>query len=118
MLAAWIPAAVDPAPESRTQIMDSLVGYLAVAGYDEMFAAAGFGKAVQMAHAGAGGDELLSALPPEAAARVGLVGDADAIGARLDAYAAALDEVVLVPATAGDSGGERTLTALAAAGAR
>jgi hypothetical protein len=36
------------------------------------------------------------------------------VRARLEAYAAAgLDEVVLVPATAGDPGGERTLTALA-----
>lgn len=117
-LAAWIPAAVDPEPESRRQIMESLVGYLAVAGYDEMFTAAGFGKAVQMARGGAGREELLDALPPEAAATLGLVGDADTTGARLDAYAAALDEVVLVPATAGDPGGERTLTALAAAGAR
>lgn len=117
-LAAWIPAAVDPEPESHTQIRGSLVGYLAVAGYDEMFSAAGFGKAVQMARAGAGRDELLSALPPEAAATVGLVGDADAIRARLDAYAVALDELVLVPATAGDPAGERTLAALAAAGAR
>ena len=90
-LAAWIPAAVDPDPESHAQIMESLVGYLEVAGYDKMFTAAGFGKAVQMAHAGAGRDELLSALPPEAAAAVGLVGDVDAIGARLDAYAAGLD---------------------------
>ena len=33
---------------------------------------------------------------------------------RLEAYAATgLEEVVLVPATAGDPGGERTLTALA-----
>jgi probable F420-dependent oxidoreductase len=117
-LAAWMPAAVDPDPESHTQIMESLVGYLAVAGYDDMFTAAGFGEAVQMAHAGAGRDELLSLLPPEAAATVGLVGDADAIGARLDAYAVALDELVLVPATAGDPAGERTLAALAAAGAR
>ena len=117
-LAAWIPAAVDPEPESRAQIMESLVGYLAVAGYDEMFTAAGFGKAVEMAHAGAGRDELLSALPPEAAATVGLVGDADLIRARLDAYTVALDELVLVPATAGDPAGERTLAALAAAGAR
>jgi alkanesulfonate monooxygenase SsuD/methylene tetrahydromethanopterin reductase-like flavin-dependent oxidoreductase (luciferase family) len=117
-LAAWIPAAVDPEPESRAQIMESLVGYLAVAGYDEMFTAAGFAKAVEMAHAGAGHDELLSALPPEAAATVGLVGDADAIGARLEAYAAALDEVVLVPATTGDPAGERTLAALATPGAR
>jgi hypothetical protein len=84
-----------------------------VAGYDEMFTAAGFGKAVELAHEGANREELLSALPREAAAMVGLVGDADAIGARLDAYAVGLDEVVLVPATAGDPGGERTLTALA-----
>ena len=113
-LAAWIPAGVDPDPESYAQIMQSLVGYLEVAGYDEMFTATGFGRAVELAHAGADREELLSALPPEAAAMVGLVGDTDAIGVRLEAYAAGLDEVVLVPATAGDPGGERTLTAMAA----
>jgi probable F420-dependent oxidoreductase len=112
-LAAWIPAAVDPDPESYTQLMQSLAGYLEVAGYDEMFRAAGFGRAVELAHAGADREELLSALPPEAAAMVGLVGDTDTIGARLEAYAVGLDEVVLVPATAGDPGGGRTLTALA-----
>jgi probable F420-dependent oxidoreductase len=112
-LAAWVPAAVDPDPEAYAQIMQGLVGYLAVAGYDEMFTAAGFGEAVEMARAGAGHEDLLSALPGEAAATVGLVGDADAINRRLEAYAAALDELVLVPATAGDPGGERTLTALA-----
>ena len=93
--------------------MQSLVGYLAVAGYDEMFTAAGFGEAVEMAHAGAGREHLLRALPGEAAATVGLVGNADAINRRLEAYAAALDELVLVPATAGDPAGERTLSALA-----
>jgi probable F420-dependent oxidoreductase len=112
-LAAWVPAAFDPDPEAYAQLMQSLVGYLAVAGYDEMFTAAGFGEAVEMAHAGAGHEHLLSALPGEAAATVGLVGSADAISRRLEAYAAALDELVLVPATAGDPGGERTLTALA-----
>jgi probable F420-dependent oxidoreductase len=112
-LAAWIPAAVDPDPESSSQIMDSLVGYLEVAGYDEMFTAAGFGKAVEMAHEGADREELLGALPPDAAAAIGLVGDVNTISARLEAYAVALDEVVLVPATAGDPGGERSLTALA-----
>jgi probable F420-dependent oxidoreductase len=112
-LAAWIPAAVDPDPDSHAQIMETLAGYLGVAGYAEVFTAAGFGKAVELARAGAGRDDLLSALPPEAAATVGLVGDARAVSERLEAYAAALDEVVLVPATAGDPGGERTLTALA-----
>ena len=66
-----------------------------------------------MAHAGAGRHELLRALPAEAAAAIGLVGSADEIRSRLDAYAAGLDEVVLAPATAGDPGGERTLTTLA-----
>jgi probable F420-dependent oxidoreductase len=113
-LAAWIPAAVDPSPEARAQVLQSLVGYLEVAGYGEMFVAAGLGAAVEMAQAGAGRDELLAAIPPEAVDRIGLVGDLAAVRDRLDAYAAAgLDEVVLVPATAGDPGGERTLTALA-----
>src|SRR5215211_927881 len=112
-LAGWIPAAVDPDRESYRQIMQSLVGYLEVAGYDEMFTAAGFGEAVEMAHAGADREELLDALPPEGAATVGLVGDSDAMGARLEDYSVGLDEVVLVPATAGDPAGERTLTALA-----
>ena len=112
-LAAWIPAAVDPDPDSYAQIMRTLAGYLGVAGYAEMFIAAGFGEAVEMAGAGADPDDLLRALPPEAAAIVGLVGDARAVSERLEAYAEALDEVVLVPATAGDPGGERTLTALA-----
>jgi probable F420-dependent oxidoreductase len=113
-LAAWIPAAIDPDPDSYAELMTSLAGYLEVPGYGEMFTAAGFGEAVQAAGAGATHAELLDALPPDAASRIGLVGDIDTVCARLEAYAAAeLDEVVLVPATAGDPGGERTLTALA-----
>jgi probable F420-dependent oxidoreductase len=112
-LAAWIPAAVDPDPDSHAQITRTLAGYLGVAGYAEMFTDAGFGQAVELARAGAGPDELLDALPPEVAATVGLVGDARAVNERLHAYAETLDELVVVPATAGDPGGERTLTALA-----
>jgi probable F420-dependent oxidoreductase len=113
-LAAWIPAAVDPDPDSYAQIMWSLVGYLEVAGYGEMFTAAGFGKAVEMAAAGADPKQLLEALPLAAAREIGLVGDVDTVRARLADYAAAgLDEVAIVPATAGDPGGERTLSPLA-----
>lgn len=112
-LAAWIPAAVDPEPEALVQIRQSLVGYLRVAGYDEIFSAAGFGKAVEMAHAGAERDELLRALPPDATSVIGLTGAADALRVRLEDYAVGLDELVLVPATAGDFAGERTLTAVA-----
>lgn len=113
-LAAWIPAAVDPDPESLGELMSSLAGYLEVAGYGEMFTAAGFGRAVELAQEGATHDELIAAMPDDAARNIGLVGDVDAIRARLDEYAAAgLDEIVLDPATAGDPGAERTLPALA-----
>jgi len=113
-LAAWIPAAVDPDPDSYAQIMWSLVGYLGVPEYAEVFTAAGFGKAMELAAAGANPKELLEAMPLDAARKVGLVGDIDTVRARLADYAAAgLDEIAIVPATAGDPGGERTLAALA-----
>jgi probable F420-dependent oxidoreductase len=113
-LAAWLPAAVDPDDASYAQLMRALAGYLPVRGYQEMFAAAGFTAAVELANRGAGRDELVAALPEHAARTVGLVGDAPAVRARIAQYAeAGLDEVALVPATAGDPAGERTLTALA-----
>ncbi|MDT0392731.1 LLM class F420-dependent oxidoreductase [Streptomyces dubilierae] len=112
-LAAWLPAAVDPEPESLTQILRSVVGYLPVPGYSDMFVDAGFAEVVELAVKGADRDTLLQALPPEAAGTVALVGDAATVRARVDAYAeAGLDEIALVPATAGDPAGERTLTAL------
>ncbi|MFI7404646.1 LLM class F420-dependent oxidoreductase [Streptomyces sp. NPDC049541] len=114
-LAAWLPAAVDPEPESLAQVLRSVAGYLTVPGYSDVFTAAGFGEAVQLAATGAGPDVLVRALPPAAAGTVGLVGDADAVRARVDAYAeAGLDEIALVPATAGDPAGERTLRVLRA----
>ncbi len=113
-LAAWLPTAVDPDPASSDQLRRSLVGYLTVRGYAEMFVAAGFEDAVAKARDGAGTDTLLAALPPDAASVVGLVGDLASVTARLETYAeAGLDEVAIVPATAGDPAGERTLTALA-----
>jgi probable F420-dependent oxidoreductase len=113
VLAAWLPAAVDPDPLSLAQVLGSLAGYLTVPGYREVFAEAGFGETVKLAASGADRETLVRALPAAAAATVGLVGDPDAVRARIDAYAeAGLDEIALVPATAGDPGGERTLTAL------
>ncbi|MGC0341856.1 LLM class F420-dependent oxidoreductase [Streptomyces sp. SLBN-8D4] len=113
VLAAWLPAAVDPDPRSLAQVLGSIAGYLTVPGYREVFAEAGFGDAVALAASGADRETLVRALPAAAAGAVGLVGGPDAVRARIDAYAAAgLDEIALVPATAGDPGGERTLAAL------
>jgi probable F420-dependent oxidoreductase len=113
-LAAWLPAAVDPDDASYAQILGGIAGYLPVRHHAEMFAAAGFTEAVALASEGADRDRLVAALPREAAGVVGLVGDLDTIRARLEEYAAAgLDEVVIHPATAGDPAGEQTLAALA-----
>ncbi|MEU6147409.1 LLM class F420-dependent oxidoreductase [Streptomyces sp. NPDC047081] len=112
-LAAWLPAAVDPGPESLAQVLGSIAGYLTVPGYREVFAEAGFTEAVELAASGADRATLVRALPPEAATTVGLVGDLATVRARAADYAeAGLDEIALVPATAGDRAGERTLTAL------
>lgn len=113
-LAGWLPAAVRPGRASHAQIMHSIAGYLAVPGYREMFVAAGFDEAVRLAREGAEVGTLIDALPEHAPSIVGLVGDVATIRSRVRDYAAAgLDEVALIPATAGDPDGERTLTALA-----
>ncbi|MFC8519995.1 LLM class F420-dependent oxidoreductase [Streptomyces sp. NPDC057257] len=112
-LAAWLPAAVDPGPESLAQVLGSIAGYLTVPGYREVFAEAGFTKAVELAASDADRGTLVRALPPEAATTLGLVGGLATVRARVADYAeAGLDEIALVPATAGDRAGERTLTAL------
>ncbi len=113
-LAAWLPAAIDPNEASNTQLLRSIIGYFPVRGYREVFQAAGFGAAIELAESGAQPDRVLAALPEDAARAVGLVGDLDTVRARIAEYAdAGLDEIAVLPATAGDAAGERTLTALA-----
>ncbi|MCO6011588.1 LLM class F420-dependent oxidoreductase [Actinoallomurus purpureus] len=112
-LVAWLPAAVDPTPESYAQLMWSIVPYLGLPGYAEAFTSVGLGDAVALARGGAEPRELLTALPFDVAGLVGLVGTADEVRSRLREYAdAGVDEVAVAPATGGDPGGERTLTAI------
>ena len=112
-LAAWVVAAVDPFPETEAQLMRAVVPYLAAPGYGAMFAGAGFAELVDAARAGTHPRELLAQVTPELPRAVGLVGDAGEVRERAAAYReAGVDELVLVPATAGDPGGERTLRAL------
>lgn len=112
-LAAWLPAAIDPVPESYAQLIWALVPYLSAPGYSDNLAGAGFTEAVERARRGTSPRELLTALPLELAGTIGLTGDETAVRTRLAAYAdAGVDEVAIVPVTGGDPGGERTLTAL------
>jgi probable F420-dependent oxidoreductase len=109
-LAAWIPAAVDPDPAAIEQLRRGVVPYLAAPGYGEMFAEAGFGDVVALARSGARAADVLAAVPDELVHAVAAVGDAGDVRARIAEHA--VDDAVVVPATAGDPGGKRTLEAL------
>jgi probable F420-dependent oxidoreductase len=113
-LAAWIPACVDPGEGAIAQLSRGAVAYLAAPGYGEMFAAAGFGDLVEHARAGVRPGELLARVPIELPRAIGLVGGEHEVRERIDLYRrAGVDEIAIVPATAGDPGGRRTLEALA-----
>ncbi|MET7292882.1 hypothetical protein ABZS79_12185 [Streptomyces griseoloalbus] len=79
-----------------------------------MFAAAGFGEAVDLARTVADTPLRARSAEAEAEATAGLIGDPAAVRTRMDAcVAAGPGEIAAVQATAGDPGGERTRTALA-----
>lgn len=112
-LAVWLPAAIDPGADTIQQLQRAVVGYLAAPGYGEMISAAGFEELVAFARTRPHPRELLAAMPDELISSVGLVGNETEIQTRVAEYmAAGADEICLVPATAGDDNGQRTLQAL------
>jgi probable F420-dependent oxidoreductase len=112
-LAAWIPACVDPGEEAIAQLSRGAVAYLAAPGYGEMFSAAGFEELVARAREGTAPRELLKDVPAELCRAIGLVGSETEVRERAALYrAAGVDEIAVVPATAGDPGGRRTLEAM------
>lgn len=112
-VAVWLTCAIDPDPAAIQQLLRAIVGYLAAPGYAEMISEAGFADLVAFARTRPHPKELLAAMPDELPAAIGLVGSAAEINVGLEEYAAAgADEICLVPATAGDPGGLRTLTSM------
>ena len=112
-VAVWLSCAVDPEPAAIRQLLQAIVGYLAAPGYAEMISEAGFADLVEFARTRPHPRDLLAAMPQELVAAIGLVGTEAAITNRLEEYrAAGADEICLVPATAGDAGGLRTLEAM------
>lgn len=113
-LAAWIIVAVDPGPEAYDQARRALVPYLGAPGYGEMFSDAGFGELVEDARSGRHPRDLFEAVPVDLLHALGAFGSREAVRARLDEYrAAGVDDICVVPLTAADPGGERTLRVVA-----
>ena len=68
---------------------------------------------MEAARGGVHPGQLLEQVPPDLAANVGLVGTEEEARRRAAEYVdAGLDDLVLVPATAGDDAGARSLQAL------
>jgi probable F420-dependent oxidoreductase len=111
--AVWLAGAVDPGPEAQSQLAAGFVQYLQAPGYGELFIEAGFADLVSRARSGETVKQLVGEIPPELAQTVGLVGTVDEIEARISGYReAGIDEICVVPATAGDPAGRRTMEAL------
>jgi probable F420-dependent oxidoreductase len=112
-LCVWLPAAVDPSPATRAQLAQQLTAYLPAPGYAEMFAAAGFGGLVELARSGMSRRELADHVGVDVIGAVSACGTLEEVRARLREYQnAGADSIAVVPATAADPGGERTMTAL------
>jgi probable F420-dependent oxidoreductase len=112
-LAVWVPAALEPDAEARAQLASQLAVYLGAPGYGEMFTELGFGELVRRARDGARRSELARSVPFELLERIGAVGSAEEVLARISAYHhAGADVVGVAPATAGDPGGRGVLAAL------
>ncbi|MBP2330311.1 putative F420-dependent oxidoreductase [Kibdelosporangium banguiense] len=113
-IAVWVSAALDPGPASIHQLARQLVVYLKQPGYGEMFTELGYGELVRRARSGACYADLARDLPPELLARVCMIGSAEQIASRVEAYhRAGADHVALVPSTAEDPAGHCLLSAVA-----
>ena len=112
-LAVWVPAALDPGEAARAQMAAQLAVYLAPPGYGEMFTELGFGALVDKARGGARRAEVAAELPFELLQRVGAVGSAGEVRARVAEYhAAGADRVGVAPSTAEDRSGLGVLRAV------
>ncbi|MFS8097108.1 LLM class F420-dependent oxidoreductase [Lentzea alba] len=112
-IAVWIPAALDPGPDTLRQLRSQLAVYLAPPGYGEMFTALGHGELVERARAGAPRASLAQDIPVSLLEAVGVLGSAEDIARGVQEYFdAGAEHVGLVPATAEDPAGRRLLTTL------
>ena len=112
-VAVWLVTGIDPTAEGRAQVSRQLALYLSAPGYSGVLASVGMDEAVRAARQGARTSELAAMLTDEQVGRVAALGDEGEVARHIAAYREAGAEVMVVPVTAGDPTGERTLSALA-----
>ncbi|AEM84360.1 LLM class F420-dependent oxidoreductase [Streptomyces violaceusniger] len=109
-LAVWVTCSVEPHPATHHQLASQLAVYLRPPGYGEMFTELGFGSLVRQARSTAGRHTLVPEIPPELPAAVGAIGSGPEVLRRIESYFnAGADHIGLVPTTADDPDGAKTL---------
>ncbi|HKY47223.1 MAG TPA: LLM class F420-dependent oxidoreductase [Acidimicrobiia bacterium] len=112
-VAVWVVAGVDPTEGGLDQIRRQIALYLGAPGYASVLADAGLADLVEAARAGLGVSDLARRVKPRHLESVAALGTGPDVIAQLARYEEAGAEVMVVPVTAGDPGGLRTLSALA-----
>jgi alkanesulfonate monooxygenase SsuD/methylene tetrahydromethanopterin reductase-like flavin-dependent oxidoreductase (luciferase family) len=112
-VAVWVVAGVDPNEEGFNQMRKQIALYLGAPGYAPALAGAGLADLVKAARAGLPVSDLARLVTPRHLESVTALGTRKEVIERLVRYEEAGAEVMVVPITAGDPGGLKTLTALA-----
>lgn len=112
-VAVWVVAGVDPTEEGWNQVRRQLALYLGAPGYADALTTAGLGDLVESARAGRPIHDLARLVTPRHLESVAAIGSRQDVVERLARYEEAGADVIVVPITAGDNGGLRTLEALA-----
>lgn len=114
-VAVWVAAAVDPTRRDGFSLARQVALYLRVPGYRRVLRAAGMGELIEASQSGLSLDQLVERMTGNHLKRIAAVGTLEEVNRLLKAYEEAGATVMVVPVTADDPGGRRTLTALAPA---
>jgi probable F420-dependent oxidoreductase len=112
-VAVWVVAGVDANEEGSDQIRRQIALYLGAPGYASALAEAGLAGLVEAARSGLPVADLARLVTPRHLESVAAIGSKHDVIERLARYQETGAEVMVVPVTAGDPGGLRTLSALA-----
>ena len=112
-LAAWVVAAVEPTPPGIDQIRRQLVLYLTAPGYRESLRDAGMGSVVDKVADGARPKDVARLITTEMISAIAAIGSRNEVASAIEAFEQTGAEVMLVPVTADDQSGARTLRGLA-----
>lgn len=111
-IAVWVVAGVEPTDVGWDQVRRQMALYLRAPGYSSALTEAGLGDLVAAASSDRSVADLAGLVTPDHLEMIAAIGSTDHVTEKLARYGEAGAEVMVVPVTAGDDAGQKTLTAL------